>query len=452
MYDINIIDPSSTEFNRGSFCYAPYLCYNGFNERSYNTNLMEAFRPEDLDTVPDAEIQVIALWSYPQIESAILLAQMLPFMFNKNNVYFVGYTPLIQELGLRHIITWKGYDPLSDHEFLKDAMFTYPTYYKDFHRLLLSDCDMHLKHLEKDEKVYPLFTSYGCPNGCAFCPSTKNCGRERIELNLDEVKILLEDCKDKGIKSIHFTDEDFFFNIDRAHEILRYISDWGMHLIALGSAEAVLNYYNKYGTECIKDAGLEVIEIGFESGSEDLSKSMGSGKSLSDCHKLAELQHLFPFNIFWLVQTFFPGETIKTLNDTGAFMIRYGFNQTEVVGRLRTNGTKGGLGQFFQPYHGTSIYLTLEKKGVALTARPVRLIPSYLPNSFLDSVITEIMPVIPKEALEYLQLYNVPSSLLRLDTFATGHTLREYITGHKDYTRIQVAICFAIFARFGIIK
>jgi hypothetical protein len=452
---INIIDSTSTEFNRGSFCYAPYLLYNGLKEIKEDVFFMEAFQPEDIDKIPDADAHIVTLWSYPQIECAMLLAQMLPFQFGKDNVYFIGYSPLIKELGLRNCEEVLGFNPLIDKDFLSMAMRAYPKNYKNLYRLLLSDCDMHLKHLNKGEKVYPLFTSYGCPNGCAFCPSTRNCEKTRIELPQSDVKLMLRYCLVNNIKNIHFTDEDFFFDIDRAYWILNDIEDLGFHLIALGSAKAVWDFIDKYGTEVIKKAGLEVIEIGFESGSEDVSQSMGVGKSLLDCQHLAINQHLYPFDIFWLVQTFFPGENIKSLNDTGKFMQQYGFDMKDVVGRLRTNGTKGGLGQFFQPYHGTAIYKTLYNKGHFITERPVRLLPSYIPNSLLLDVITEVHPENFESAVPYLELYNINVEDFRPACIKTGIRLEDLVRSF-DYIpmfkQMQTVIGFAILARFDVIR
>jgi len=446
---INIIDPSSTEFNRGSFCYSPYLTHNVFCEKGHDVNLIESFRAEALDDVPDADLQIVNLWSYPQIECAMLLFQFLPFMHGKNNVYFVGYTPLIQKLGLPHISRVMP-DPLSTEEMIRTAMYTYPKYYFAFHRLLLSDCDMHLKHLDKLEKVYPLFTSYGCPNGCAFCPSTKNCGKKRVELSLEEVFTMLISCHKLGIRNIHFTDEDFFFDIDRAYEILRFLSKEKMHLIALSSADAAWRFIQKYGTNVLKEAGLEVMEIGFESAAEDVSQSMGAGKSLTDCQRLAEIQHTLPFDIFWLVMTFFPGETIRSLNETGRFMRKYGFEAEQVMGRLRTNGTKGGLGQFFQDYVGTSIHKVLGRKGIFLTPRPIRLMPSFVPDSFLDSIITEILPENMDSALPWLHIYNMPE---KQPTLEIGKTIGEYIYGKDTVVeQMQEVLRFAIYARMEVIR
>ena len=51
---------------------------------------------------------------------------------------------------------------------------------------LMSDCDLHIKSDDK-RPVYPLFTSYGCPNNCMFCPIPPNRGHlgkdRRVFLN-----------------------------------------------------------------------------------------------------------------------------------------------------------------------------------------------------------------------------------------------------------------------------
>lgn len=450
---INIIDPSGTEFNRGSFCYTPYLLYNGLSElkTAEKINLLETFVPENLDLIPKADLNIVTLWSYPQIETALLLNHFIPFETGLKNVYYAGYSPLISHLGLPHIKDVLGYDPIADYAFLQIAMKTYPKYYSHFQRLLLSDCDMHLQSLEKGQLVYPLFTSYGCPMGCEFCPSTKNCGNTRISLPLYEVIHMLYECEEKGIFNIHFTDEDFFFSTKRAFAILDYLKNKGFHLIALGSSSNVLRFIKQYGADIFKESGLEVIEIGFESGEDAVSYAMGAGKSLDSCYELAEIQEKIYARVFWLVLTFFPGETITSLNETGLFLRKYGLTQNEVVGRLRTNGTKGGLGQFFQPYHGLDMYEKLEGNGQFLTERPIRLIPSYIPKSFLDSQIKEVVIERFEEAKPWLELYNISLDEADLQSFE-GKFVFEFIKNESTVVAMHNSIMFAVLARMGVIR
>lgn len=452
---INIIDPTSVEFNRGSFCYTPYLLFNILN-LEHKVNLIEAFRGEEMNKIPEADINIVCLWSYPQIEAAFLLANLLPYETGEDNVYFAGYSPLIAYLGFKNISEYFGIDYLADKDSLITAMIHYPVNYNKFQNLLLSDCDAHIKDLEKGEKVYPLFTSYGCPNGCSFCPSTFNCNQSRISLQLDEVLDMLDECYVNKVMNIHFTDEDFFYDTERAYKILKTIRGAGFNLIALGSADKVLKFINEYGTNVIWEAGLNLIEIGFESADPEMIKKMGKPKTSYACTELAELKKkgLLTFEIFWLVQTFFTGETIETLNTTGRFMQLYGLNMDEVVPRLRTNGTKGGLGQFFQPYHGTPSYKKTIKEGVLLTDRPIRLIPSYIPNSFLDSLIKCVYFHKIEGIKPWLKIYNVEDQIQLIDTIPLDKlvTIRDLIPNNlSTQIKIKRAIFFALLARMEVI-
>ncbi len=456
MSRITIIDPSSTEFNRGSFCYAAYLISNGLREFGHDVDLIEAFCAEEMDGIDTkADHYIVTLWSYPQIETALLLHRILPYSMGKDNVYFAGYSPLIDHLGLPHVRQKLGYDPLTNPLFLTKAMERYPTYYGEYKRLLLSDCDMHLKSKETHEKVYPLFTSYGCPNGCSFCPSTLNCERSRTVLPIGMVCDMLDECYERGIRFIHFTDEDFFFSPSRAHKILDHMAGRGFHTIALAASGNFMNFISTYGVEsfiCLEDAGMEVVEIGFETADEEIAKDMGNAKSIGHCFKLAEYKpELATANvgIFWLVQSLFPGENLKSLNRTGQFMRTHGYNMDEVVGRLRTNGTKGGLGQFFQWYHGLPIYTSLRENGLVLTERPIRLIPSYVPNSFLNSRIERINIENLDSAKPWLDLYNVENVL---GSIRKGDTIGSYIIDQPYCRQIHNVIKLLVLARMGVIE
>ena len=429
-YKIVIIDPSSPEMNRGSFCYMPYLYYSALNYKE-DVDLFEDFTIPEIDDLPPAEEYHVALWSYPQIDACLVLNKFLP-----GKKKFFGYTPLIKALKLP-LLELSG-------NIISKGMANYPQAYGHFRHLLLSDCDMHLTKYK--DKVYPLFTSYGCPRGCAFCPSTVN-QKVRIHLHLDEVKSMLRQCYSLGVKAIHFTDEDFFYDIDRAHEIIEYATKFGFKLIALGEVRTVTKYIQKYNTTSLHAGGMKLIEIGMETADEELGKKMGKAPIVK-CQELADMCDI---PIFWLALTFFPGETLKTLNTTGQFLKRYGFNPDELYGRIRTNGTEGGLGQFFQPYHGTKQFKELKGKGKFISSRPIRLIPSYLPDSFLSNLVQRKRRFKPSDD-KWFKLYGLNINqfeYLREDKNVLGNinTLRR----RYSMTTADAAIGIALCARLQII-
>ncbi len=438
MSTIVIIDPASTEVNRGSFCYLPYILYNSMRREFYSTNLhfFENFTIPDINKLPDDKsiVFLVALWSYPQVEAALTLNKFLP-----GDVLFFGYYPLIKALGLREY-------RVDDTSILR-GMRRYPENYGEFEHLLLSDCDMHLK--KYPGQVVPLFTSYGCPSGCAFCPSTVNCDKSRIHLPVEEVRSMLDECAIYGVTNIHFTDEDFFFDPNRAYLILSHAarSKANFNFIALGSVSKVLLFIQRYGQQILHDAGMRLIEVGFETGDAELAKEMGKAP-VARCEELARISSV---PIFWLTLTFFPGETINTLNQTGQFLKEHGFKPEELYGRVRTNGTEGGLGQFFQPYHGTKDYEKIEELGKVLTTRPVRLIPSFIPYSFMGSKILFRKDPLPKDQY-WFDLYKVPM----LDwSGMDGFTVYKAVNTFKQkeefckYTETDIYVSAAISARLG---
>jgi len=436
MYDVVIIDPASSEFNRGSFCYQPYIFYSYLKSEGKSVLLLEDFTCVQIDRIPKAKNYYVSLWSYPQIEACLVLDR-----FMEVKPKFFGYRPLIEKYFLEKKL-------MSDEE-IKIGIKTYVEYFKDFIHLLLSDCDLHLKKYGEG-KVYPLFTSYGCPNMCSFCPVGVNCNRKRVISSDDVVYKVLDYCCEQGYKNIHFTDEDFFFDVDRAYRILEYAVGKDMKFISLGEVRTVLKFIDKYGQDILEKSGMKLIEVGFETGSIELAKKMKK-PGVSDYIRLAE--SVFLVDIFWLTLTFFPGETIRTLNDTGDFLRKYGFNIKDLYGRISTNSTRGGLGQFFQLYEGVRDFDSLKEAGKFLTSRPMRLIPSFIPYSFLNSVVNEIREV-EAEEVEWYSLYGIDA--LKYDFFEKGKTIGESMKNNVGKCSLGEEINYylhaAISARLGVIK
>lgn len=396
---IAMIDLASPEVNRGSFCYLSYLLYSAFTSPNLpqikSVKLWEEFRVGDLDEImyelKEADTILVGLWSYPQIDAALLLNRFL-----KGRCHFYGYYPLIEKLGL-NVMQYT-------EEHLLEGLRTYPTKVCSnvFQYDLLSDCDKHIKDGAKrtasgiSDKMVPMFTSYGCPLGCTFCSATVNCNKKRTVLDVCDVINNLLRFSQAGRYAVHFTDEDFFFNPDRATEILlaahRISSKF--EFIALGGMNTVNQFCDFVSEKLLPEDQdkvwqvLRLIEIGLETVDPGLAKAMGKG-GRSGPLRATLVQKKCRCPVLWLTVTFFPGETINTLNATGQFLREHGLAPNRMEERIVTNGTEGGLGQFFQYYEGAGLSMReFENSGVVLSQRPMRLIPSFIPNSFLTSRFT----------------------------------------------------------------
>lgn len=473
--NIAMLDLASPEVNRGSFCYLSYLLYSAFTSVQYNqiksVKLWEEFRVGDLDGImdelKDADFVLVGLWSYPQIDGALLLNRFL-----KGKCYFYGYYPLIDALGLKKI--------QYTEEYLEEGMFLYPQKVCNnvFQYDLLSDCDKHIKDGAKrtasgiSDKMVPFFTSYGCPLGCTFCSATVNCEKKRIVLPVEDVDVILKLFRKNHRLAVHFTDEDFFFDTKRAVSILLNASsiDPNFEFIALGGMNTVNQFCDYVAGRPQEEQEriwhvLRLIEIGLETVDPTLAKAMGKG-GRSGQLRANLVQRKCRCPVLWLTVTFYPGETINTLNATGAFLYKNGMEPNRMEERIVTNGTEGGLGQFFQYYEGAGLTMQeYENSGVVLSGRPMRLIPSFVPHSFLLSKFNVDLEAWDGRAtdLEYwLSVYgveNIPERLMQcIQDLKLNHLLYAEIMVDSvvdkstllSYTDSCVAI--AIMARLNIIQ
>lgn len=442
---IYVMDPVSPEENRGSFCYLPYYLFSALQSRMVKSCLYEDFSitdKETIDKITKEDTVYVSLWSYPQIETCHIIHRRIP------HARFFGYTPLILQEGL----------PLIDsYEWIEDGIRAYPFLIRYFKHILLSDCDGHLKDRPN---VFPLVTSYGCKRNCSFCPVTPNLDKV-IDMPVDDVLEALSYYKsvDRNC-GVHFTDEDFFSNTSRAVEILIKASsfaEWGF--IALASVTSFTRFLDSFENDdeafsFCNQTGLYLIEVGLETGDAELAKSMGK-PAFSKSVELAErMKHPEAPKALWLTMTFSPGETIRSLSATGSFLREYGLDPKEMSVRIRTNGTVGGMGQFFQIYTGTRGEKRALSEGIPLTPRPMRLVPSYIPSSFLNCSMHQIRKW-NDEDLYWLDLYGLDLNSLCPGTLNYSQVYNFVFPKEGKVDRVSVtnrALLVALAARLGVVE
>ena len=171
-----------------------------------------------------------------------------------------------------------------------------------------------------DYEKYPLnafkniLTTRGCPFDCSFCASkdiwTKNV-RTRSAVNVrQEIEILLK----IGIKRFQFIDDTFGskrkFFAELCDQMKTYCK--GMRWTCLTRADLI----NDSLLSSMKEAGCETIQIGVESGNDEILKKMKKNITVEKTLKACKM--IKKYNIE--LQTFFlvgyPYETEETLKDT----------------------------------------------------------------------------------------------------------------------------------------
>lgn len=378
-----IVDFSTTEVVRGSFGYDSYLLYAFMKNEGMDVKMFEDMTPFKFHRLREDFDEVIAhFWSYPQIDTM----KWLEFNFGGKTSY-VGYKPLIKKYRLEESELW------NDENILK-GMRHLPKIFNEMKYGLMSDCSLHIKS-DDTRPVMPLFLSYGCANRCSFCPIPPNReGRgtdRRIQLNLSTAVNTLEEALQEDV-NLHMCDEDMFVHSNWAHGVISdlvHMNQNGIKAgrqplkwIALASVPTFYKYLKEFGTKALEDSGCHLVEIGIEASNADLRKEMNKTGSFEQIDYI--LEHSPSIKKFWLSVTLFPGETITTINNMGAWLSTHGTKKEDLEDRLITNGNVGGLGQFFQIYDGVKNHYVILKQGVVLDDKPLRLMPSYVPNSFLE--------------------------------------------------------------------
>jgi len=429
MSQFAIIQPATTERNLGGVCYMPYWHYAMFRQKMEPVRLYENVTMRDWDRLLELHKKdrlLVDLSSYPQID---FVWSVLPDLVRaKTEFAFIGYEPLIRALGLPFFKV--------KNEELLTGVFGYLQYFEEYRYGLLSDCDSHLKHLEDGRAVVPLFLSVGCKRGCPYC-YVSGSNYPYGTASDRQIDALLNLCV-KQNWNIHFTDENFFAH-PRYRQIVERLRGTGLRWICLTDTLSLYRVLGEHGAEWLRGGGNALNEVGLEVLD---STVLGKQQAIAP---LLERRHEVP--IFWLTMTFLPRDTLGSMRAMGDFLRRYGYRLEELLPRIQTNSTVGGLGQFMQLYHGTIYWQQREKLGRVFTERPTRLWPSFIGHRLLSSRV-RVCETLQKEDEEWLGLY--------VGKARVEETLQE-VDGRKTFGEIvgedmAKAVALAQAARLNLIE
>ena len=182
------------------------------------------------------------------------------------------------------------------------------------------DRDLDFRKYNSPYCQYPyvsLYTGRGCPARCTFClwpqVTTGHSYRTRSADNvIEEVKEMRR--LFPGMKEIFFDDDTFTADRNRAREIAQRLKPLGVCWST--NSRANVDYET---LKIMKDGGLRLFVIGYESGNAEILKNIKKGVALEsarrftqDCHKLGILIHgTFILGL--------PGETRDTIQQTMRF-------------------------------------------------------------------------------------------------------------------------------------
>ena len=206
----------------------------------------------------------------------------------------------------------------------------------------------------KDYDLYPprafrhVMAVRGCPFDCFFCASGELWGGKVRFRSPESVAGEIRDLMKGGLRSIHFADDTFGVNREYIEALCRVLATGCPGL--KWSCEIHAGLVDERTISLMKAAGCRSIDLGVESGSDEILKAMRKGVTraeiLSACRTIKdhglELHGFFMFG--------FPRETEETLMETAELMRRKEFDQIHF--------------SIFTPYPGTEAFRFCREKGL----------------------------------------------------------------------------------------
>ncbi len=172
--------------------------------------------------------------------------------------------------------------------------------------------------LRGDVRCLWYFSSYGCPDNCAFCTSPGVTKRKWTALEagrvLDEIEFMQ---KKYNFNVLHFCDANFSVNEKRVFEFSEGLLKRGIKLFWAATAEAkIVNRFDDSVLDTLAESGCYALMVGAESGStntlEIIDKNIGPDDILK-CLEKTEPRGIA--NVLSYIVGF-PGETEQNINDT----------------------------------------------------------------------------------------------------------------------------------------
>ncbi len=196
-----------------------------------------------------------------------------------------------------------------------------------------------------------VLTGRGCPFSCSYCASPRLWYRQVRLRSTNNVLAELECLKTHYHSSfIHFTDDTFTLDKERAKEICRQIIDRQLGIEWV--CDTRVDCLDKELLILMKAAGCVRVKIGVESGSDRILKRVHKGITTKKVRKAVALikEARLPLTVYLMVG--FPGETNDDLGQTITFA-------------KELNADYYSL-SILAPYYGTEILSELEKSGKKL--------------------------------------------------------------------------------------
>ena len=187
---------------------------------------------------------------------------------------------------------------------------------------------------------YFVQTLRGCPFACRFCmnPGGKAVRARSVENVLAELEWIVTTWEPAAI---HFGDEIFTVDLDRAKAVLKAMVDRGFHDRILWSCQTHVRFLDEEVLALMGRSNPAFVALGIETGDEEVLKRMGKGTTVDMILNARKLARKHGVPVLSLMILGHPHETLRSL-----------WNTIRLAARLNAEETTIGV---MTPFPGTEV-------------------------------------------------------------------------------------------------
>jgi len=219
-----------------------------------------------------------------------------------------------------------------------------------------------------------MFTSRGCPGRCIYCSSPSFYGRTiRMRSSnsvIEELKII----QSQGYREVFFRDEIFTVSRQRVVEICEGILKNNIDLTWICSAR--IGTVDKALLQLMKKAGCHLIRFGVESGAQQILDAIQKDITIEQTEQAFKWVHEVRLDTHAHLMLGMPGETLKTINRSIAFVKK--IDPTIITVGLCT------------PYPGTKLFDSVYKEHPEINDGSICDLRNLHTKSFYNEVFCDL--------------------------------------------------------------